>query len=250
MFIITCENHYDTLKKFAQIHGIKNIRSFGTNKSAHYRILSTKIIDNNILIKARIGHYHIRYCLNSLRDHWIMMSLAVLSAVDILGGDILQAAKDIKNFKPLSGRGEILNIEVPIGHGNFFIIDDSYNANPISMLSAIKYLAQVKRRLGGIGRTIAVLGDMLELGTKTQDAHINLIYPLIYYNIEYVYTVGCFMKNLYQNLPNTIRSWHFQNIEEVIIPIKQILKKNDIILVKGSKSIECFKLIKNLKHNC
>ena len=102
----------------------------------------------------------VTYKLGAPGKHLVLNSLAVLAAAALVGADLALAALALDNLKPAAGRGVRASLRVP--GGSALLIDESYNANPASMAAAIALLGQAP--VGGQGRRIAVLGDMLELG--------------------------------------------------------------------------------------
>ncbi len=91
-------------------------------------------------------------------------SLAVLAAVSLAGADLALGALALSNLEPPTGRGARITPQCPAAAP--LLIDESYNANPASMRAALALLGQAP--VGPRGRRIAVLGDMLELGTEGQ----------------------------------------------------------------------------------
>lgn len=119
------------------------------------------------------------------------------------------------------------------------IIDDSYNANPLSVSAAIEVLAACGRR------SILVLGDMCELGPGRYEFHRKVgehalkagICKLFCYGPLTQYTVEAFGNNAY----------HFDNQEKLIIDLKSNLDGNTVVLVKGSLSMNMEKIVKGLE---
>ena len=158
--------------------------------------------------------------------HQVANALAVLTAVKLVGGDIQTAAQNIGSQEAVSGRGKIHDIN------GVLVIDESYNANPASMKAAIDIL---KNRMG-MGRRVAILGQMAELGNQTQGYHESLI-PLLE-GVDTVITVGDDMKVVFEGLPKTIQKVHYANQKDVNIQkLATQLDVGDIVMVKGSNSI-------------
>ena len=238
--------HYFALARRAKELGIKNIKCFGTDAMADYRLFEANIVTNGSAVRARIGGRDIEYFIGCPGEHWVMNSLAVLACVDAIGGDVLRAAQDLADFTPPAGRGETHILPLPNGaDGTYTLIDDAYNANPTSMMAGLSVLAQSKPE--GSGRRIAVLGDMRELGDGAQKLHADLHQPLVALGIERVYTVGPLMANLAETLPGELHAGHFDAAEDAIDPIKADLQADDVVLVKGSLGIYVSKIVSALK---
>ncbi len=129
---------------------------------------------------------------------------AILLAAHAVGIDARHAADTLQHFKPPAGRGERLTLVSP--RGPFTLIDESYNANPASMRAALALLGDAPKALG---RRIAVLGDMLELGAEAPHLHRELAEEIERNQVEVVYAAGPLMKHLFDALPNDKRgAWH------------------------------------------
>lgn len=238
--------HYFALARRAKELGIKNIKCFGTDAMADYRLFEANIVANGSAVRARVGGRDIEYFIGCPGEHWVMNSLAVLACVDAIGGDVLRAAQDLADFTPPAGRGETHILPLPNGaDGTYTLIDDAYNANPTSMMAGLSVLAQSKPE--GSGRRIAVLGDMRELGDDAQKLHADLHQPLVALGIERAYTVGPLMANLTETLPADLLAGHFDTAEDAIDPIKADLQAGDVVLIKGSLGIYVSKIVSALK---
>jgi UDP-N-acetylmuramoyl-tripeptide--D-alanyl-D-alanine ligase len=128
----------------------------------------------------------------------------------------------------------------------YTIINDTYNANPNSMGQALKTLTGFKRA----GRTIAVLGDMLELGEFTESAHIKIGSMVSGLGIDYLFTLGKNSVNI--ALAASEGGMNEKNIymekehQDVTAKLRAIITKGDCILVKGSRSMKMELIIKEL----
>ena len=125
----------------------------------------------------------------------------MLAAVKCAGGDLTRAALALQKLEQPKGRGKRHRLQVAGGHA--LLIDESYNANPTSMRAAIALLGQAG--IGPSGRRIAVLGDMLELGSEGPDLHAGLLDALTDADVDRVYCAGALMKALWQALPRAMR---------------------------------------------
>ena len=148
----------------------------------------------------------------------IAAMFGVLAALDI---DLVQAAEHIEKLELPPGRGNLVEV------GGITIINDSYNANPISMKMSLRHLAGMQSS----HRRIALLGEMLELGTASRSAHQEIGQHLA--GIEEVYTVGPGFSS-----SSFARKDHFQTIGEFDAEafVAQ-LQPGDCILIKGSNKV-------------
>lgn len=221
---------YHHLCTKAEDAGVTRIVSFGRHKEADARLLDCSLHATCSAVTANIRGTEIDYCLGMPGSHWVMNSLAVLAAVGAAGADLVKAAAQLANLKPLKGRGERHSIETPAGA--FKLIDDSYNANPTSMRAAFEVLG--RSSLGEGGRRIAVLGEMLELGDQSQEMHASLAEPLEAAGIDLVFTCGESMAALHEALPKKLRGAHAATSKELAEAVVETVRPGDSLLVKGS----------------
>jgi UDP-N-acetylmuramoyl-tripeptide--D-alanyl-D-alanine ligase len=214
----------------AEDAGITRLLSFGRHQDADARLLDCSLHATCSAVTASIRGKEIDYCLAMPGSHWVMNSLAVLAAVSAAGADVVKAAAQFANLKPLKGRGERHEIVTP--KGTFHLIDDSYNANPTSMRAAFEVLGRAT--VGAGGRRIAVLGDMLELGEQAQEMHASLAAPLEAAGIDLLFSCGTGMAALQETLPAARRGGHGADSKALAALVCDAVKPGDSLLVKGS----------------
>ena len=161
----------------------------------------------------------------------IYASLASLALSFGLKLNMINAIGALKNYDISPGRMCLVN-----GINNSLIIDDTYNSSPSACEAALKTLGMIKTS----GRKIAVLGDMLELGRYTKETHEN-IGKIARENCEILAVVGQRAGDIKagaveagmraENIPE------FLNSVEAGEYMKDLVKMNDLILVKGSQGI-------------
>ncbi len=122
----------------------------------------------------------------------------------------------------------------------FTIINDTYNANPDSVKSAIKTLGTFKNR------KVAILGDMLELGENEKKYHQE-IGEFCNEKIDVLITIGVLSKNMFDKF--TKEKYYFKTNEEAETKLKDILKQDYVILVKASHSMKLDTIVNFLKEN-
>jgi len=152
--------------------------------------------------------------------------------------DVLEKAKTLR---PLSRRGLLIALK-----GNIKLIDDSYNSNPDALRAALKSLSGLPAR-----RRVAVLGDMLELGKKEQQYHLQAGKQVVGYGWDVLVTVGPLSVHMAEGArkagmaKNQIHS--FQDSDETAAAIWRLVQEGDLILVKGSRGIQTEKIVDRLK---
>lgn len=233
--------HYRFLRDKAVQQSIRNILSFGKNPCANFRLDKTEAHLDKTVVSATVQGEKLTYEIGFLGEHFAMNSLAVLAAVDAAGASVTQAAASLSQTSPVVGRGAVEKITLPNGK-TYFLIDDSYNANPASMAASIGTLGMHTE-----GDRIALLGDMLELGDKQLELHTNILQNLLDNRVSKVYAVGTLMKHLFDILPSELKGAWAQTPEEIVGRVVNELPAGAVLLVKSSKSTGLLKIIPTLK---
>ena len=98
-------------------------------------------------------------------------------------------------------------------------------------------------------RKICVIGDMLELGKDSDLYHREMVYLIEKSEVNIVFTIGNYSKIIYKNLSKSIESSHFDNLDMLYNKLKDILKDDDFIMIKGSNSMNLNIICSKLKAN-
>lgn len=229
--VLNRDNPYFTrIAERAKAAGIGRIIDFGEHVDAAVHLIDCHLHASASAVTASVQGEIVDYCLSLPGRHWVMNSLAVLAAVKAAGGDIGTAAAAMATLDPMAGRG--LRRKIAADGGEALLIDESYNASPASMRAAIAVLGACQPQGGG--RRIAVLGDMLELGTDAARLHAELAGPLRDADVDLVFTVGEAMRALYDALPARRRGGHAATAAEMGQTIARRLGPGDVVMVKGS----------------
>ncbi|MBL6932270.1 MAG: UDP-N-acetylmuramoylalanyl-D-glutamyl-2,6-diaminopimelate--D-alanyl-D-alanine ligase [Rhodospirillales bacterium] len=222
--------HFHRLASAAQAKNVKRIISFGTWDEADFRLLNAIPEKGGTVIQADLGGSQITFRLAIPGEHWIVNSLGVLAVVAAAGGNVAEAAEALGEFQAPKGRGQFHLVHAR--GGDITLIDESYNASPVSMRAAIGILAQTKPESGG--RRIAVLGDMLELGGNASELHAGLADVLVSEGIDLVYTAGRKMLHLTEALVPAMRGGHAINSQLLAPMVLETAAPGDVVMVKGS----------------
>jgi UDP-N-acetylmuramoyl-tripeptide--D-alanyl-D-alanine ligase len=126
-----------------------------------------------------------------------------------------------------------MRLEVEESPAGFKVINDTYNANPESMRSAVNELMALK----GGGRAIAVLGDMLELGEMSTGEHSGLGEYLAASGVDYVIALGIFGRAVLEGAGNKTNGFYAESHEEAARIVREIAGPGDLVLVKGSRGM-------------
>jgi UDP-N-acetylmuramoyl-tripeptide--D-alanyl-D-alanine ligase len=167
----------------------------------------------------------------------------VLAAAQLLGADLALAALALGDLTPPVGRGERVTLDVP--GGTVLLIDESYNANPTSMVAALALLGQVPAK--GLGRRIAVLGDMLELGAEGANLHAALAEAVRANAVDLVFCAGPLMKSLWGALPSEHRGGYAEDSAALEPLVLGAIQPDDAVMVKGSLGSRMGPIVKALK---
>ncbi len=208
----------------------KNLRivSFGINKKSDIYPLSIKKSKKVDILSVKIRKKIIRVEFKNLNIHNILSSLALLSELKI---DIKKIVKFYKNYQPSEGRGKIHNIYRY--KKKFKLIDESYNANPLSVRNAIMNLNSIKKQKF---KKYLLLGDMLELGNKSERLHEDLSKVINNSDIDKVFIKGNKTLTTYKNIDKNKRGNIFQQEEDVDFALNNIIANNDYLMIKGSNA--------------
>ncbi len=223
---------FDFLVEEAAARSIANFVSFGEHEDADARLLSYDS-GSPARIRADIMGKALDFTLALPGRHNALNAMAVLAAIGILGADIDKAADALGRMDAPAGRGKRMRAKLA-GGGEALVIDDSYNASPASMRASFKVLAQAKP--GASGRRIAVLGDMLELGSGSARAHADLAEDIVAAGADLVLTTGDNMMHLDDALPRRLRAGHGARAADLVALLNELLRDGDVVLVKGSNS--------------
>ena len=212
---------------------------FGTVGDAQYRAS-----DQTVAIDGTSFNFHwpdgaqAQVKLQILGEHHVMNALAALTVADLLHVPRSAAVAAIEAM-PLAERWRMQVLNRTDG---VTIINDAYNASPDSTKAALQTLAQ----LGKSGRrTIAILGEMAELGSESREQHDAIGRIVVRLNIDQLIVVGLDAKLIHMGAEQE-GSWageskFFESIDEALAYVRGMLRAGDLVLVKSSKSA-------NLRH--
>ena len=159
-------------------------------------------------------------------------ALAVYALASTMGINRKQIINRISSFILPKGRGQIINIK------GINILDDSYNANPTSMLLGLNRFTESQGK-----RKIAILGDMFELGEQEEASHVKIAKFLLESSINVIITTGMRMKLVHNHIKNKKKSYWFESKREIIEFINKNKKNGDNIYIKGSRGMKMEKII-------
>ena len=236
------DKFFNFLSKKARKIGIEVI-SFGIKKKSDISLIKISKIKNFFRIKVNIKNKIFYFDTKTNTLNLINNILACVSVLRALNLDLNKVKKNIINFKIPEGRGDIKTIKR--FNKKFKFIDESYNANPLSMMSAINNMKYYKCNKGS--QKIAFLGDMLELGKKTKKFHRELSTVINRSDVDKVFVYGRHIKQTFNYLSVKKKGRIFKNIKEAYSHFSKILDNNDLLMIKGSNATGLNQLSKKIK---
>jgi UDP-N-acetylmuramoyl-tripeptide--D-alanyl-D-alanine ligase len=222
--------HFARLEARAKKAGAGRIISFGEHKDADARLEKVALKEDCSCVSANICGQPVTYKLGVPGRHIVMNSLAMLACVSALEADLAMAALALAHLEAPKGRGERHRVDAP--GRPFLLVDESYNANPVSMRAAIEALGRTEP--GHRARRIAVLGDMLELGPNAIALHRELAAPLAQAEVDLVFACGPLMRELFDALPVDRQGFYAETSDGLMTPLLEAIHDGDVLMVKGS----------------
>ena len=173
-------------------------------------------------------------------EHMIYNALAATAVATILGLSDEEIQAGIASVEPVGGRSHIIREE------NVTIIDDCYNANPVSMKAAIDLLSMAN------SRTVAILGDMFELGSNENALHYEVGAYAAEKGIDVILCIGNLSKNMYEGTlavnVSTSKAYYFVDKAALLEQLGGLLQTGDTVLVKASHGMHFEELIEKIAH--
>ena len=185
--------------------------------------------------------------LNYLNTTQALNAIATIAVIKELKLNLINALTTISEMSPISGRGNNITIKFK-DNKKTFIIDDSYNANPDSMNSALNNFQNMKNKFKNY-ETILIIGDMLELGDSSNELHFKLVPIIKKIKPNILITLGVYTSKICKELCSSINCYPYLSIDRLLIDIKKHLRPTQIILIKGSHGTNLWKLPPILKQN-
>lgn len=189
----------------------------------------------NMKFSCRFAHHEFAVEIPAVGKHNVYNGLAAIALGLELGLSVEDICAGCKNFNASPMRLHIEKIS------DYLVINDAYNASPMSMVAAIDTLVEVAK-----GRKVAVLGDMLELGPVAIEAHGNIGDRLAYCQVDIVVTVGELATNIARRASacGIKKVMACANHKEAQEALQKLIEPGDTILVKGSRGMKMENIIK------
>ena len=222
------DKFFNYLHKKAKKHKLK-VSTFGINKKSD--ICLQKIMKKGKNLKAFINicnEKKIDLKVKDLNIYNVLASIAVLKELKV---DFSKIKNKFRYFESPEGRGKrhfILRY-----NKRFKFIDESYNANPLSVKNAISKFKSIKKEKF---KKYLILGDMLELGSRSEKYHKELSKVINNSDIDKVFIKGKKTIFTYKHLNKQKRGNILQNNEDIDSSLSKIISNNDYLMIKGSNA--------------
>lgn len=233
---------YEDMAHHAAAKGMR-LLSFGASDRADIRLVDYDSLTGKVVAELPDGH-RIQYSIGAAGRHMALNSLACIAVLTELGLPLSAALPSLAAFESLPGRGQIL--DVVVGGKQLRIIDDAYNANPISMAAALRGMRDVERPLPE-GRRVLVLGDMLELGSQTEALHAGLVSDVRAAQPDLLLLCGRHMTHLQEELTGEFPLYWFPEVAILRDGLLDLLQPGDLVLVKSSAGTRLSSLVRHLQ---
>ncbi len=233
---------YDFLKSKAARVGVGRTITFGKHPEADFRLVKTVIECGNSIVHAIFLGKPVAFQIGVSGGHWALNAMAILAAVHAAEADVDAGIRAMASIKPSFRRGEVHTVEVD--SKSYTLIDDTWNASPISVVAALKNLKNIATEES---RKILFIGDMLQLGKNERQKHVELVDVIVANGIDKVFTVGELSESLFQALPIALRGKHFPDAATASKVAKEFVGNGNVVLVKGSNAMEMWRVVRALR---
>ena len=237
--IINNDNDLLSLWKNEYSGNIK-IVTYGIDNESDYNACDIELSENYSKFKLKTNSKEDKEIIVPVGGkHFVYNALSAIAVGEQLDIPFEKMKAGIEQFELTKSRMELIKIK-----NDITIINDCYNANYDSMKAGIEYLAKTKN-----SRKIAILGDMLELGEFSNDLHEKVGEEIIKNNIDILVTVGkmgSVIANTVKNANKNKEVFAFDNNEEAINCVKDILREGDIVLIKASNGMKFKNIVDEL----
>lgn len=194
-------------------------------------------------VTAVVSGERVSYRLSVPGRHMAINSLACLAVARTVGLDIKLLYKGFAKTAAVAGRGVIT--ETTVSGNRVRLLDESYNANPLSMQASLGMFAAMKA--ASDSRKVLVLGDMLELGDEAEAHHDQLLANVVACRPARVFLVGRLIARLQDGLmKHAIPCDIYEQADELLPPLRQALEDKDIVLFKSSHGVGLHGIVKQL----
>ena len=224
----------ELLKKTTARDGFETIY-YGTGENCHYRAVDVRLENGYPVFTAVCGDEQVPVRLKVMGTHNVANAMVSLAVASVCGIPMEAAAKQLAEFTGFQNRQQIYHT------GGMTIIDDTYNASPVSMKAGLEVLNSIEHSR----RRVAVLADMKELGPDSPRYHYEIGTYIAAHPVDKVAVLGELAKEIARGVREQaphILVYEFMDREPLVEWLKTELREGDAVLFKGSNSMELGKV--------
>ena len=224
----------ELLKKTTARDGFETIY-YGTGENCHYRAVDVRLENGYPVFTAVCGDERVPVRLKVMGTHNVANAMVSLAVASVCGIPMEAAAKQLAEFTGFQNRQQIYHT------GGMTIIDDTYNASPVSMKAGLEVLNSIEHSR----RRVAVLADMKELGPDSPRYHYEIGTYIAAHPVDKVAVLGELAKEIARGVREQaphILVYEFMDRESLVEWLKTELREGDAVLFKGSNSMELGKV--------
>ena len=239
------DKFFEYFRKIAKKNEIR-VTSFGFSKASDIRFISLRKKQNSFLLSLLVYKKKLIVKINNGNKNNIMNILLSISVINELNLPLIKIKNFFKDKLLLRGRGKINKINK--FNKKFFLVDESYNANPLSVKSAIENFSNIKKRGK---RKYFLFGDMLELGKNSLFYHKKISKFINNSDIDKTYVYGSKAFETFRFIRKQKRGEVIKDLKSFSGKISNILNNGDYLMIKGSNATGLHKVTEDFigRHN-
>jgi len=232
------DNFFNYFVKIAKKNKIK-VKSFGFSKKSNIRFLNLIKKQGSLFFRMMVNEKKFLFKINNSNKSHLMNILSCVAVLDELNLDLYKVRNFFKSQTLLKGRGKISKINM--FNKQFFLIDESYNANPLSVKSAIENFSEIQRKGK---KKYFLFGDMLELGKNSHIYHKKISKLINKSDINKTFVFGNKAFETYKFLKKNKRGDVVKDLKSFKNKISKVLKNGDFLMIKGSNATKLHEVSK------
>lgn len=232
---------YDQCLQNIDYARLQNVQTFGKHKDANVRLASYEVLDNHTTrLLYELNDESVEIVMDyALPMHFAENFAAAFTVILALRLDLEPAAKAVRSFEMLLGRGRLVTLNK--NGKSYSIVCDYYNSNPQSLQASLEHFVHFPS-----DKKILVLGDMGELGESKLALHQRMVPYIRETSASHLFLVGELMGQIAKDLSDVMSVKCYQNVDELIHEIDKYIKGGEVILIKGSRFLKLENLAKHL----
>lgn len=216
------------------------IITVGLSEGADYRATNIRFNKKGMTFQVELNGNNESMFVPLLGEHNVVNSLFAISVASNIGLNPEEIREGLSRVKVPRGRLTLDHLE-----GSRVLIDDSYNANPVSMVSGLKVLDKYIDSK----KKIALLGDMAEMGSYTQEGHSKVGKSIIDFSLDKVFLFGNNSKWILKSAAEAgfpdRNLYHFNNMDSLLEELEKHYNEDTALLVKASRATKLDTVVKH-----